>query len=88
MKERFKYYSGSQTIRDEKTGNRYYGSKQIVDLLNKLYNENQEFQALLTQIVIKTELEIDYKRRICSVTTQISPDMYERLSEMMKNKMW
>ena len=40
MSERFKYYFSSQVIKDNKTGQRYYGNKPLAELLNELHEEN------------------------------------------------
>lgn len=42
MSKRFKYYFPSQIIKDNKTGKRYYGNKQVCDLLNELADQNTE----------------------------------------------
>lgn len=41
MPKRFKYYFSSQIIKDNKTGQRYYGNKPLAELLNELYEDNQ-----------------------------------------------
>lgn len=43
MSKRFKYYFPSQIIKDMETGQRHYGNKQVVDLLNELNEESAEF---------------------------------------------
>ena len=47
MLERFKYYSPSQVIKDNKTGQRYYGNKPLAKLLNELYEDNQMLNRLV-----------------------------------------
>lgn len=47
MSERFKYYSSSQVIKDNKTGQRYYGNKPLAELLNELYEDNQMLDRLI-----------------------------------------
>ena len=42
MSERFKYYFSSQVIKDNKTGQRYYGNKPLAGLLNELHEKNIE----------------------------------------------
>lgn len=42
MSKRFKYYFPSQIIKDMETGQRHYGNKQVVDLLNELNELNEE----------------------------------------------
>ena len=70
MPKRFKYYFSSQIIKDNKTGQRYYGNKPLAELLNELYEDNQ----MLDRLVEKRdgwnnlaherifELEIENKR--------------------------
>lgn len=47
MPKRFKYYFSSQIIKDNKTGQRYYGNKPLAELLNELYEDNQMLDRLV-----------------------------------------
>lgn len=47
MSERFKYYFPSQVIKDNKTGQRYYGNKPLTEILNKLSEENEQLKKQL-----------------------------------------
>ena len=44
---RFIYYSLPQIINDKETGKRYYGNKQVADLLSELYKENERLKKQL-----------------------------------------
>ncbi len=44
MNERFKYYFASQIIEDQETGIRYFGNKQVADLLNELNEDNKKWK--------------------------------------------
>lgn len=57
MENRFIYYSASQIINDKEADKRYYGNKQIADLLNELYEENKR---------LKTQLYCDDEEGVCN----------------------
>ena len=54
---RFIYYSLPQIINDKETGKRYYGNKQVADLLNELYEENKRLQRCINEIYTIARLE-------------------------------
>lgn len=61
MSERFKYYFPSQIIKDEKTGQRYYGNKSLAELLNGLHEENKELRLLIDTL---KEQNMKFKLRL------------------------
>lgn len=58
MENRFIYYSSSQIINDKEVDKRYYGNKQIADLLNKLHEENKR---------LKSQLYCDDEEGVCNI---------------------
>lgn len=44
MIKRFKYYFPSQIIEDRSNHKKYYGNKQVVDLLNRLNEKNKSLE--------------------------------------------
>lgn len=49
-RSRFIYYPLSQIIDDKEAGKRYYGNKQIADLLSELHEENEQLKQQLQKI--------------------------------------
>ena len=62
---RFKYYLPSQIIEDTVNGRRYYGNKQVADLLNELHDEKQ---SVIKWIDKKIEEIKPYNSELCSAT--------------------
>lgn len=58
MENRFIYYSVSQIINDKEADKRYYGNKQIADLLNELHEENKR---------LKSQLYCDNEEGVCNI---------------------
>lgn len=49
-RSRFVYYPFPQIIDDKEAGKRYYGNKQIADLLSELHEENKQLKQRLQKI--------------------------------------
>ena len=63
MNERFTYYYPSQIIKDNKTGQRYYGNKPLAELLNELHEENMMLKGEVAHYqLILMSLEEEAKR--------------------------
>ena len=65
MNERFIYYHPSQIIKDKQTGERYYGNKSLVELLNELHDEKQ---SVIDWIDKKIEEIKPYNSELCRAT--------------------
>ena len=63
MNESFTYYYPSQIIKDNKTGQRYYGNKPLAELLNELHEENMMLKGEVAHYqLILMSLEEEAKR--------------------------
>ncbi len=58
-------------------------NEDIVDLLNELYEENQDLKKILKEILLETRIKKQLLNTICQITVQITPKQYKTINELL-----
>ena len=92
-KEKFKikdsnsYYVGYDIIDDD--NNKYYGGRlaqaeKLCDLLNDLYEENEELKKVLGVILLEVKRDISNTNQAGEIRVFINPNSFNLISEVLR----
>ena len=81
MLERFKYYFPFQVIKDNKTGQRYYGNKSLAELLNEQHETIQRLKQNINELS-----SVDIEEELLKKNEQLKKRNKKRLRRLKNQR--